>query len=118
MPIYWVECCFLQQGKREEYEKWLNSTEAQQIFRQIENDSGVRYLNACFILYGLYGPSEYHCEDWWVAPNWASVDRWEQSKAVGEWHQKIWKEFRDPSKTYTARVMEAAWDFQSTHKGP
>lgn len=105
MTIYWVETCFLKPGKKEEYEKWLKTRDAKRVFDQIKKETGFRYLNAYFVLYGI---GEYHCEDWWVGPNWAAVDKWGESKAVGKWASKVFGEFRDDTKPYRARVMEAA----------
>jgi len=92
--------------KAAEYQKWLNSGEARQIFKHLEKETSFKYLNTYLPILGL---GDYDCEDWLVAPDWASADKLRASKAFNEWIKKTW-DLVDQTRVAKSRVMRTAKD--------
>lgn len=93
-------------GKVVEYQKWLNSKEVRDLSDRIEKECGFKYLNAYFTILNL---GDYDCEDWMVAPDWASVDKARASKAWQEWILKTY-DMIDQTRPQMSRVMRTARD--------
>lgn len=106
MPIYWAISYYLRPGNAIEYQRWLNSEEARQLFERYEKETGWKYLNTYFPILGL---GDYDCEDWYVVPDWASVDKMRESKAFEQLNLKTW-DFIDQTRPQRSRVMRTARD--------
>ena len=106
IPIYWVTTYFLKAEKAADYQKWLKSKETKDLFARAEKETGFRYINTYFPILGI---GEYDAEDWFVVPNWASVDKVRDSKAMEELTMKSW-EFVDYTRPSKTRVMRSARD--------
>jgi hypothetical protein len=108
MPVYWATSYFLKPEKAKEYQKWLASEEAKNVFKAIEGETGFKYLNTYFPILGL---GEYDAEDWMVAPDWASADKIRCSKAFNDWGMKTWN-LLDQTRGFRSRVLRTATDVQ------
>jgi hypothetical protein len=69
---------YMMPGKATEYQKWLKSDKMKDLFNQLENETGMRHLNTYMPILGL---GDYDCEDWYIIPNWAALDKLRSSKA-------------------------------------
>ena len=85
MSIYWVWSYYGKGGKVTEYLKWLSSDEAKLLASQIEKETGMKYLNTYTTILSF---GDYDAEDWWAAPDWASLDKMRGCKALAEWTRK------------------------------
>jgi hypothetical protein len=101
LPIYLVTSYYVRPGKLTEYKKWLNSKENQQFADRFEKETGWKYLNTYWVDFGL---GDYDCEDWYVAPNYAALDKADHSKALGEWTLKT-HDLIDHTRSGKTRVM-------------
>jgi hypothetical protein len=104
MPIYWVMSYFVKQGKGMEYQKWLNSDEAKRLASQAEKETQLKYLNTYLPILGF---GDYDAEDWWMAPDWAALDKVRASKALEEWTLKTW-DMIDQTRPMKSRAMRSA----------
>jgi hypothetical protein len=104
LPIYLVISYYVRPGKATEYQKWLNSKEAQHIFDQLEKETGCKYLNTYWPILGL---GDYDCEDWVVAPDFAALDRTRKSKAFDEWNLKTY-DLTDQTRSIKTRILRTA----------
>jgi hypothetical protein len=84
----------------------MKSKEAKDLIAQFEKETGFRYLNTYFPILGL---GEYDAEDWFVAPDWASVDKIRNSKAYDKLMEKGWP-YGDTTRTGKTRVMRSLRD--------
>ncbi len=109
MPVYYVTSYFIKPEKSVEYQKWLNSPEYRRIAKKYEKETGFKYLNTYFPIFGL---GEYDCEDWFMAPDWAAFDKARTSKAMEEWTAKGW-DFWDMTRSGKSRVMRTAQDVKT-----
>ena len=106
IPIYWVNAYYLKAEKAADYQKWLKSQEAKDLLVQVHKETGFKYVNTYFPILGI---GEYDAEDWFVAPDWASVDKIRGSKAFDKLVQQSW-EFGDSTRTGKTRVMRSLRD--------
>lgn len=60
MPIYFVSSYYILAEKAAEYQKWLNSSEAQRLYKQFEKETGMKYLSTYFSIFGF---SDYDREE-------------------------------------------------------
>src|SRR5438132_5133244 len=107
MPIYWVVEYNVKPEKVAEYQRWLNSDEASNLFSQYESETGFKYLNTYVPILGIGGGHD--AEDWFEVPNWAAVDKIRSSKAMEQFIQKTW-DLMDQTKPLRTRVMRTAKD--------
>jgi hypothetical protein len=108
MPIYWVWSYYGKAEKASDYFKWLNSDEAKRLAKEVENETGIKYLNTYAPILGF---GEYDAEDWWLAPDWAALDKVRASKALDEWTLKTW-DMIDQTRPQKARMMRTASEVQ------
>jgi hypothetical protein len=89
MTVYWVVNFDLRAGSGNKYLEWLKSEEAKRIFRQIEEETGARYV-VTYIQEAGGVPFDF--EAWWELPNHAALDKFNRasSKALDEFMQKIY----------------------------
>ena len=72
MSIYWVRSYYGKPGKVTEYLKWLNSDRAKLLASKMEKETGIKYVNTYTTIQSF---GDYDAEDWWVVPDWASLDK-------------------------------------------
>jgi hypothetical protein len=53
VPIYLVTSYYVRAEKVAEYQKWLSSSEAQRLNKQLEDETGIKYLNTYFSILGF-----------------------------------------------------------------
>ena len=106
MPVYFAMGYFVRPGKVTEYKQWLNSDEARRLTGQIEKECGLKYLGTYWTILGL---GDYDCEDWWVAPDWAALDKSRESKAGDEMLLKQYG-FIDQTRSGKTRVFRTSED--------
>ena len=87
MSIFWVWNYYGKPGKVMEYIKWLKSDEAKLLASQIQEETGVKYVNTYTTIHGF---GDYDAEDWWAAPDWASFDKMRDCKALEQWTIATW----------------------------
>jgi len=110
MSIYWIMSYCIVQDKASEYQKWLKSDRAKELFAEIEKETGFKYLDTYFPILGF---GDYDCEDWYVAPDWSSFDKIRTSKAFNNLSIETW-DFGDPTKPMKSRIMRTAGDVSIT----
>ncbi|MFQ5871068.1 MAG: hypothetical protein ACE5IB_02760 [Candidatus Geothermarchaeales archaeon] len=81
--MFWVFSYNLKEHKATDFQKWLSSDEVKKLLTDIEEETGARYVDTYWSILGF---GEFDCEDWWEVPEWAALDKWRESKAVG----KLW----------------------------
>jgi hypothetical protein len=102
--MYWVQSYFLKQNKGPEFQKWLQSEEAKSLHAAVERETGLRYMGTFWAILGF---GKYDCEDWFEAPNWATLDKIRDSEAMGKIYQRFFEldvvDFSRPSETRMLR---------------
>jgi len=106
MPIYWVNSYFINQEKASEYQKWLKSDRAKELFAELEKETGIKYLNTYFTILGF---GDYDCEDWGIAPDFSALDKLRTSKANEKLMAETW-DFGDMTRPFKSRIMRTAED--------
>ena len=104
MPVYWVSSYYVKPEKAADYQKWLNSQQARQLFKRFERETGFKYLNTYVPILGF---GDYDAEDWYVAPDWTAFDKLRASKAGEEWVAKTW-DLLDQTRAAKSRAMRTA----------
>ena len=112
MSIYWVRSYFGKPGKVTEYLKWLNSDEAKLLASQIEKETGIRYLNTYTVIQSF---GDYDAEDWWAAPDWASLDKMRDCKALAQWTRQTW-DMIDQTRPQKSRMMRTVSEVKVIEK--
>jgi hypothetical protein len=97
---------YIVQEKASEYQKWLKSDRAKELFAELEKETGIKYLNTYFTILGL---GDYDCEDWGIAPDFSSLDKLRTSKANEKLMVETWN-FGDMTRPSKSRIMRAAED--------
>ncbi len=104
--MYYAISYHLKEGKPAEYQKWLLSEEAKQLFANMQEETGLRYLETYWSILGF---GEYACEDWWEVPNWAALDKMRESQAV----EKLvahFQDFADGTRGHQTRMLRSTQD--------
>jgi hypothetical protein len=114
VPIYFVSSYYILAEKAAEYQKWLNSGEAQRLYKQFEKETGMKYLNTYFTILGF---GDYDCEDWFTAPDWSSLDKIRGSKASDEMTRATWH-MMDMTRGYKTRVLRTFRDVEVSKPPP
>jgi hypothetical protein len=104
--MFYVSRYYVKGDKMAEYQKWLVSDDAKDLFKRVEKETGWRYLNTYFPILGFGDDA---VEDWCEVPNWASLDKSRTSKALVEWSDKTW-DFIDMARAASASVYRTAAD--------
>lgn len=106
--MYYVNSYYLKEDKAIEYQKWLLSDEAKQLFADVEAETGWHYVETYWPIMGF---GEYDVEDWWELPDWAAFDKSRASKAT-ERLMSRWNEldFGDPSRPASTRMLRSTSD--------
>ena len=112
MSIYWVRSYYRKPGKVAEYVKWLNSDEAKLLASHIEKETGVKYVNTYTTILGF---GDYDAEDWWVAPNWASLDKLRDCNALATWTLATW-DMIDQTRPQKSRMMRTSSEVKVIEK--
>jgi hypothetical protein len=109
MPkLYWVNSYYIAPNKQSEYQKWLSSPEAKDLFSRFEKETGIRYLNTYWTSLGL---GEFDCEDWFELTNWAAMDKVRDSKAMEEYAKATWN-LTDQTRPGKVRVVRSTEDIR------
>lgn len=101
MSIYMVMTYDLVPGKVTEFQNWLKSDKAKELFAQGEKETGLKYLNTYMPILGL---GDYDCEDWCIAPDWSAFDKIRASKAWDDINIETW-DFIDQTRPMKTRIM-------------
>ena len=112
MSLYWVWSYYGKGGKVTEYLKWLSSDEAKLLASQIEKETGMKYLNTYTTILSF---GDYDAEDWWAAPDWASLDKMRGCKALAEWTRKTW-DMIDQTRPQKSRMMRTVSEVKVIEK--
>jgi len=110
--MYYVSSYHLKENKATEYQKWLLSEEAKQLMGEIQQETGMRYVDTYWSILGF---GEYEVEDWWELPNWAALDRLRESDATKKFvcaHLRIRGYRAQPTNPY-GQVNPGCKDLQS-----
>jgi hypothetical protein len=108
--MYWVSSFFLKENKAPEFQKWLLSKDAKDIFAKIQEEVGFKYLETYFTILGI---GDYDCEDWWEVENWAVFDKLRGSKAVDALFAIYFEhDFIDNSRTGQNRMLRTSGDVE------
>lgn len=91
-----------------EYQKWLLSDEAKDLYKRLEKETGWKYKETYFPILGF---GDDHVEDWIEVPNWAVLDNARTSKVMCELMEATW-DFMDNSKPMTSAMYRTARDVQ------
>jgi len=76
MPIYWVVRYVIREGQKENWFTWLASREAQEMWKALEEESGMKHLQEYHVV-SKSGPTEY--ESWSELPDLETLQRVHQS---------------------------------------
>lgn len=76
--MYYVTSYNLKENKASEYQQWLQSDEAKELFTAVEQETGWRYIETYWAIMGF---GDYDCEDWWEVPDWSNFDTIRGSEA-------------------------------------
>jgi hypothetical protein len=106
MALYWVMSYYIVQEKAAEFQSYMKSDKAKRYFAQFEKETGIKYLNTYMTALGF---GKYDCEDWFVAPNWAALDKVEASQADNELTADASK-FIDMGRPWRSRVLQRIED--------
>jgi hypothetical protein len=106
MSIYWVMSYYIVQEKASEYQKWLKSDRAKELFAEFEKETGFKYLDTYFPILGF---GDYDCEDWYVANDFSAFDKLRTSKAGNNLSIETW-DFLDQTRPMKSRIMRTAED--------
>ena len=104
--MFWITRYYVIAEKMVEYQKWLLSDEAKDIYKRLEKETGWKYLETYFPLLGFGGD---YVEDWIEVPSWAALDKARGTKAMGEIMDATW-EFMDNSRPMTSAMYRTARD--------
>jgi hypothetical protein len=105
MKMYYVSSYFLKENKASEYQKWLLGEEASQIFAEIEQETGMHYMETFWPILGF---GEFDAEDWWEVPTWAALDTVRDSKGMDKFFSRMDElGFFDPNRAGSTRMMRS-----------
>ncbi len=82
----------------------MESEENRKLWEQIEQETGVKYLDTFFTLFAI---GDRDCETWWIMPDWDSIGKLRACKSFQEWVVKVHDEFLEPTKGLKRRIMTA-----------
>lgn len=106
--MYWVSTYFLKENKGGEYQRWLQSEEAKNLFAGIQKETGMRYMQTYWPILGF---GEYDCEDWYEVPNWASLDKIRDSESLTQFFSRMYElDFYDNTRQGSNRMLRATTD--------
>lgn len=106
--MFWVSTYFLKENKGGEYQQWLQSDEAKNLFAGIEEETGMRYIQTYWPILGF---GEYDCEDWYELPNWASLDKIRDSKSLAQFFNRTYElDFFNNDRPVSNRMLRATTD--------
>jgi len=112
MSIYWVRSYYGKPGKVTEYLKWLNSDRAKLLASKIEKETGIKYVNTYTTIQSF---GDYDAEDWWVVPDWASLDKMRDCNALAEWTLNTW-DMIDRTRPQRSRMMRTVSEVKVIEK--
>jgi hypothetical protein len=106
--MFWVGRYYIKAEKMAEYQKWLLSDDAKDLFKRIEKETGIKYINTYFPILGF---GDDVVEDWCEIPNWATLDKIRGSKTMQEYSDKTW-EFTDNTRFASSVVYRTTSDVE------
>lgn len=87
--MFWINSFNLKSGKRSAYKQWLLSPEAKSLIAEVEQDLGLKYEGTYWTVNGF---GDFDCEEWWQFPDWATLDKARESKAIEKRDDRIWEQ--------------------------
>lgn len=106
--MYYVNSYNLKEKKAIEYQKWLLSDEAKQLFADVEAETGWHYMETFWAIMGF---GEYDVEDWWEVPDWSAFDSLRDSESGDRLAARTSElDFGDPSRPASTRMLRSTSD--------
>lgn len=99
---------YIEAEKMAEYQKWLLSSDAKDLIKRFEKETGWKYIDTYFPIIGF---GDDVIIDWYEIPNWASFDKLRTSKAMEEYSDKTW-DFMDTTRFVSSVVYRTTSDVQ------
>ena len=99
---------YIKAEKMAEYQKWLLSDDAKNLYKRMEKETGIKYIDTYFPILGFGDDA---VEDWFEIPDWASLDKLRTSKTQQEMSDKTW-DFFDNTRFTSSVVYRTARDVQ------
>jgi hypothetical protein len=113
MPIYWVTDYFLAQGKTTEFQDYMKSDRAKELFAELERETGVRYIDTYMTVLGF---GKYDCEDWFIAPDWSALDKMDTAQVNNKFAADT-ADLVDMRRPWRSRALRSIQDVQ-IHEPP
>jgi|ADKI01.1.fsa_nt_gi hypothetical protein len=88
MVVYWVVRYNVLPGKGNSWIDFLKSDEAKRLIENVEKELGIKYIGD---FGSVAGGGNFDFEEWWELPNFATFDKWRDSKALHEWVDKVYQ---------------------------
>lgn len=77
----------------------------------VEAETGMKFMNTYWTVLGF---GEFDCEDWWEIPNWATIDKVRESRAVEKLFMRTWElNFSDSSRNPRQRILRTTKDIRT-----
>ena len=99
---------YVKAEKMAEFQKWLLSSDAKNLIKRFEKETGFKYVTTYFPILGF--GDDAIC-DWYEIPNWATLDKIRTSKAMQEMSDKTW-DFMDNTRFASSVVYRSTSDVQ------
>ena len=108
MSIHWVISYYVVQEKATEFQNYMKSDRAEELFAELEKETSIKYLNTYMTVLGF---GKYDCEDWFVAPDWSALDKLDTSQANNKLAADT-LDFVDMRRPMRSRAMRSVQDVQ------
>ena len=79
---------------------------------KIEKETGIKYVNTYTTILSF---GDYDAEDWWVVPDWASLDKLRDCNALAEWILNTW-DMIDQTRPQKSRMMRTVSEVKTIEK--
>jgi len=99
---------YIKAEKMAEFQKWLLSDDAKDLFKRWEKETGFKYIDTYFPILGFGDDA---VVDLYEIPNWATLDKIRTSKTMQEYSDKTW-DFTDNTRFVSSVVYRATSDVQ------
>ncbi len=99
---------YVKAEKMAEFQKWLLSSDAKDLIKRFEKETGFKYVDTYFPILGFGDDA---IIDWWEIPSWAALDKIRTSKTMQEMSDKTW-DFCDNTRFVSSVVYRPTSDVQ------
>jgi len=106
--MFFASKYYIKAEKMAEFQKWLLSSDAKDLIKRFEKETGFKYVDTYFPILGF---GEDAIVDWYEIPNWATLDKIRTSKVMEEMSNKTW-DFMDTSRFASSVVYRTTNDVQ------